>query len=456
MSFCIESWQERLASALCKLEATQAPYLERHWQRNGYPATISFNGQDETPYPSSDVQDLYDAALRSSNPAETDYLKTLRSALDPVRGVLRSHPSIGSALGRMAGNDKFMVEIANGTSLSWLTLLVVGLMERSKELSDKDFETATGELVALLEASRTAKPTAIPNGIGTGYDVLMFFGPKIEKHIEIKPNLLVLPYAELHDWIDPDWIRDFVPEQVDRRDWRQIGAVVRPFKWRPHLHRMNRPGEQEMQIRPSFENDAWSFLELLSVSNQTPIIPFVCINDCIHRAAFLLLGKSRNSGGSQTVGNVGKRHNPFHEPPRLHQNAIEIALSAFELRHKPSFERLAPVRRRLAEALARDGRFLLDDRILDVSQSIELMFEIKGTGIGKKIQSAMCDLLAVDSEHREEVRKATKQFYDVRSAIVHGPSDDYRKRLMQDRGQAFRSGFNLAQQAYFKLLHERT
>ncbi|WP_432450261.1 hypothetical protein [Aliiroseovarius marinus] len=456
MSFCIESWQERLASALYKLEATQAPYLEKHWQCYGYPATTSFNGKDETPYPSSDVQDLYDTALRSSNQAETAYFKALRSALDPVRGILRSHPAIGSALGRVAGNDKFMVEIVNGTSLTWLTLLVVGLMERANELSDNDFETAAGELGVLLEASRTSKTINVPNGMDIGYDVLLFFGPKIERQIQVEPNLLVVPFAELLDWVDPDWIRDFLPEQMDRRDWRQIGAIMRPFHWRPHLHQMNRSGERAMQIKPRFEEEAWSFLELLAVANQTPIIPFVFIDDCIHRTAFLLLGISRNSGGRQTVGNVGKSCDPFREPPKLHQNAIEVALDAFETRRKPSYQQLAPVRRRLAEALARDGRFLLDDRILDVSQSIELMFEIKGTGIGKKIQSAMSDLLAIDSDHSDEVRKATKQFYDVRSAIVHGPSDDYRKRLMRLRGQAFRSGFNLAQQAYFKLIHERT
>lgn len=113
------------------------------------------------------------------------------------------------------------------------------------------------------------------------------------------------------------------------------------------------------------------------------------------------------------------------------------------------------MRRRLAESRARDGRFLLDDRILDVSQSIELMCEIKGTGIGKKIQSAMIEMLAFDDEHGVAIRKAIKQFYDVRSAIVHGPSDEHRKRLMRERKRVFRSGFNLAQQAYFKLLLEK-
>ena len=66
----------------------------------------------------------------------------------------------------------------------------------------------------------------------------------------------------------------------------------------------------------------------------------------------------------------------------------------------------------------------------------------------------LADLLASDEEHNAAIPKAAKKFYDVRSAIVHGPSDDHRRRLMQERRQAFRIGFNLAQQAYYKLIFE--
>jgi hypothetical protein len=130
--------------------------------------------------------------------------------------------------------------------------------------------------------------------------------------------------------------------------------------------------------------------------------------------AFQLLGKLRTRGGMYRAGFVGRKHDPFRNPPKLHRNAIQQALSAFAVRDDPDFIRLAMVRRRLAGSLARDGRFLLDDRILDVSQSIELMCEIKGSGIGKKIQSSMAGLLAADEEHGIAIRKAIKQFYDVR------------------------------------------
>lgn len=455
MTFNTESWRERLVKTLRFLEATQRPYLERHWQTNGYPTKVSYNGQDETPYPSSDLLNLYDSALIASRKEEAAYFAKLRIAFDPVRGVLRSHPALGRALGHIAGNDKFMVETANGASMTWLSMLIVGLMKHSNEMAKQGFEVAVAELSALLDASMRSSAVDIPNDLDLGYDLILFFGPQLEKRIEIQPDLIAMPFSELRDWVDADWIRDFVPEHVDRRDLRQIGAIVCPFRWQTRLRRINQSDGGAMRTRSSFEGDALSFLELLAISNQTPTIPFVLINDCIHRVAMELLGKIWTSGGTYPIGFVGRKHNPFRNPPKLHKAAIQQALSAFDARDTATYGRLTLVRRRLAEALARDGRFLLDDRILDVSQSIELMCEIKGTGIGKKIQSSMASLLASDEEHDAAIRKAIKHFYDVRSAIVHGPSDSHRQGLMRDREPVFRSGFNLAQQAYFKLLLEK-
>ncbi len=454
MNFCIKSWRHRLAEALQLLNEVQHPFLDAYWRRQGYPTIVTFKDRDETPYPRDDMLQLYDSSLQATRNQEVEYYGKLRAALDPVRGVLRSHPALGRALGHMAGNDKFMVEVANGASLTWLSLLVVGLMQRASEFSKQSFENAAEELGALLDASMTSSRVEIPRDLDLGYDVLLFSGPKIDKPIELNADLTVVPFASLEAWIEPSWIRDYLPEHVDRRDWRQIGAVVRPFRWRPRMQRMNKPSNRMMPLRPSFEEEAFSFLELLAVSNQTSIIPFAVVNDCLHQSAFLLLGKTRNPGSKQHVGFVDWRHNPFRKPPELHENAIRQAVSAFECRESPTFKRLELVRRRLSEALARSGRFSPDDRILDVSQSIELMLEIRANNVGKKFVSELADLLSSDEGHNAAIRKAAKKFYDVRSAIVHGPSDDYRRRLMQDRVQAFRSGFNLAQQAYFKLIFE--
>ena len=80
------------------------------------------------------------------------------------------------------------------------------------------------------------------------------------------------------------------------------------------------------------------------------------------------------------------------------------------------------------------------------------MFRPKGGRISQKLQDGMAELLGVDETHQDEIRAAIKKVYDVRSAIVHGATDARRKRNLEDRQSAFISGFNLTQQALFKML----
>ncbi|WP_162932909.1 HEPN domain-containing protein [Roseovarius sp. EL26] len=452
MTYSLDTWCDRLGTALSQLAKVQVPFLEAYWQVNSHPTRVSFNGVDETPFPKDDVADLYDLARLASRSAESKYYKPLREALDPVRGILRSHPSLARALGNRIGNDEFHVRILNGTSLTWLTQIVAGLMECAHDHGDRGFRKAANELGAILELSSTTLDVDVPNGLDVGYDLLLFHGPEIHNEFEIQEGLIVKPAAMLSDYLERHWIRDFVPREMDRRDWRQIGAVLRPFHWRPVFRNKADYREERASWPLRFEDDALTFLEILSVANQTPILPFTLMHGCVHRSAHGLLGLSHCQGGSQPIRQVGRRHDPFREPPQLQNSSVDLAKQAYNNRSDEEFERLAPVIHRLTEALARSGRFGANDRILDISQSLELMFRPKGGRISQQLQNGMAELLGVDEAHKDDIRAAIKQFYDVRSAIVHGATDARRKRNLEDRQSAFISGLNLTQQALFKML----
>ena len=228
--------------------------------------------------------------------------------------------------------------------------------------------------------------------------------------------------------------------------------MVRPFRWRPAFRRKTEHLEDWPSWPPSFGEDALTFLELLSIANQTPILPFILIRGCLHRSAHGLLGLAHSRGGSHPIRQVGRRYDPFQAPPRLQHSSINLAKQAYSTRGDEEFERFAPIIHRLSEALERSGRFGASDRILDISQSLELMFRPKGGRISQKLQDGMAELLGVDETHQDEIRAAIKKVYDVRSAIVHGATDARRKRNLEDRQSAFISGFNLTQQALFKML----
>ena len=83
------------------------------------------------------------------------------------------------------------------------------------------------------------------------------------------------------------------------------------------------------------------------------------------------------------------------------------------------YEKLAPVVARLAEALARDGRFAAEDKILDVAIALERMYELGGGEISHKMRTQSSWFLGRDAEDRVRVMESVAEFYRVRSEIVH-------------------------------------
>lgn len=452
MTYTSEGWCERLGHALSQLVSIQEPFLEAYWRANSYPPQVSFNGVDETPFPKQDIVELLDSARKASRPAEEKFYGPLREALASVEVILRSHSSLKKALGSSIEKDAFHIVILSGTSFTWLTRIVAGLLERAHGHGTGGFFKASLELKALLDLSSGGSAIAVPNDLNLGYDILLFHGPEIREEFELQEGLIVKPASALLEYLDRQRLQEYVPDEMKRRDWRQIGAVVRPFHWRPAIRSPSDYRAEHPCWPPRFEDDALAFLGLLSIANQTPIIPFMLTHGCVHRSAHGLLGLAHNQGGSQPILQVGRRHDPFRAPPTLQNSSVELARQAHRRRENDEYKRLEPAIVRLSEALARIGRFTANDRILDVSQSLELMFRPKGRGTSRQLQDGMADLLGVDEGHKNEIRSAIKQFYDVRSAIVHGAIEARHKRKLESRRSSFKSGFNLAQQALFKML----
>ncbi len=107
---------------------------------------------------------------------------------------------------------------------------------------------------------------------------------------------------------------------------------------------------------------------------------------------------------------------------------------------------------RLAEALSREGRFADEDSILDVAVALERLFKPSQGRISEKLQKAVVDCLGAKGEDAERIRLQVKHFYDVRSAIVHGPKDEKKERLLRDKPKGFQNGFETARRSLFKIL----
>ena len=163
-----------------------------------------------------------------------------------------------------------------------------------------------------------------------------------------------------------------------------------------------------------------------------------------------LLGVEHHHGGSHR-GQSAQRFDGFDKWPELLQRR---SLK----RGKPSRTARASGTAgwlrlwvRLAEALARDGPFMSEDRILDVAISLERMYELDQGKISIELRERAASFLATSTEGRGRVKRDVKQFYNVRSGIVHNRQPP---PSAATRADAFTKGFEVARRSVVKLLRE--
>ena len=443
------NWIERLARALQGLSQAHGPFLRDYWRHNPRNRFV-VNGRDETPFPLDDLKTIYIFARHPWMVGEHDYYAPLRAVMDPVLSLLRSHSTLWRAVGPLIDNDEFWISIRGHGGLTCLTNLIAGLMARADELPGDGFNAAARELHAFLDSADGVDTYAVQGDLNIGYDALVFHGLRLEEEIDIGCGLSMLPFERARDFVDEGVLKDMAPDVVRFRDWSAVGAVVRPFRWRPVLRRQGDLRDAETEPPGPFAQDAMEFLELLAVSHRVPIVCLAVVWECLNRSACRLLGQEHNHGGVQ-FGRPVHRFDSFATLPGLRTEALGEARTAYEERKGQRYRKLSPVVAQLAEALARDGRFAAEDRILDVATGLERMYGLGGGEISHKMRTRASWFLGRESQDRVRVMKSIRDFYGVRSEIVHQGNQ---KGSAERHRKAFDTGFDIAARTLFKLLKD--
>ena len=165
--FTAGDWVDRLAPALRKLAEAQEPWLQEHY-RQTHRVLAPDAGQNSNPpvFPLGDVQTLYTRACYAKGSSEEKQYAMPLAVLDPVRGILCSHPTLARVVGRIIGRDAFWMQILGSGRSTSLTDLVAGLMARADELPGERFRAAASELNAAAKEARRAV-AASPHGWAT-------------------------------------------------------------------------------------------------------------------------------------------------------------------------------------------------------------------------------------------------------------------------------------------------
>ena len=445
-------WIGRLAGALAALAKEQKPYLQAYWQHN--PRTrIMVDGRDETPFPLDDLRMVYAWARHSGGPIkETHQYAPLRAVLDPTRYALLSHPKLErvAVTGRLIGENDFYMGILNsGTTIS-AGDLIAGLMARAAELSGSGFRGAAGELNAFLSPIGDEEATGVLGNLAEGCDALLFYGLTVTERIYVEDGMAILPFGEVRRFVKQELVKELAPLGARFHGWRSVGAVVRLFRWRPVFRRKVNLNEPTRPPVWPFFTEARTFLDLLAVSHSTPLLPLATMSNCIDRSAASLLGRECHSAEPDQKWPAGD-FGVFADCPALKPAELDEAREAFSNRESVRYQRMVPFVTRLAEALGRDSRFALHDKVVDVVIALEGMYKLPKWKKLSNLQDRVSGFLGTDDADRLRVKERISKIYEARSNIVHSGAGEV-SPFSNDA--AFITGFDFARRSLFKLLRE--
>ncbi|WP_446831655.1 hypothetical protein [Candidatus Foliamicus sp.] len=451
--FDADRWSERLAGALAALARGQEPYLQEYWRT--YPRKRQIvGGRDETLFPLDDLRMVYADARRCGRLDKEAEYAPLCALLDPARYALLSHPKLERivASGRNIGENDFWMQLVNsGVSVS-AGDLIAGLMARAAECSGDGFRAAALELNAFLSPIGHEGAAEVLRDLDEGCDALLFYGLTVRERIEIGNGMAILPYGEVRRFVGREPIEKLAPQGAGFHEWRSVGAVITPFQWRP-VFRLTGNLNEPVRCPPAdFFPDARKFLDLLAVSHEAAVLPIAKIPNCIDSSAARLFGMESDGPGAHKTG-MADRFDGFAECPELNPSAFDEAREAFGNSGSEAYGRLGPFVVRLAEALGRDGRLGMGDKIVDVVIALEGMFDLPKWKKRRKLEARVSGFLGADADDKQKISEAVGNLYNARSDIVHSGSSE---ASSFKNGAAFVTGFTLARRSLFKLLREGT
>lgn len=449
--FDASDWIDRVAAALRALALAQEPYLQAYWQHYPREQTI-VNGRDETPFPLDDVRMVYSEARYSRSFGREAEYAPLRAILDPARYALLAHPKLErvAVAGRIVGENDFWMRLVNSGGSISAGDLIAGLMARAAELSGDGFRAAARELNAFLSPATDGNAAGVLGNLDEGCDVLLFYGLSVSERINLEEAMAILPFGEVRRFLDQELVKELAPPGAGFHGWRSVGAVVRPFRWRPEFRRRGSVNEPMTCPPTQFFPEARTFLDLLAVSHAAPILSLATISNCIDRSAARLLGRERQGPGIYQKW-AANGFDGFAECPVMTPAALYEARDAFEKRQSARYKEMMPFMVRLAEALGRDGRFAMHDKVVDVVIALEGMYELPKWKKLLKLENRVSGFLGTDADDRRKIGESVRNLYEARSDVVHsgsGEGSPFRNSA------AFVTGFDLARRSLFKLLRE--
>lgn len=306
------------------------------------------------------------------------------------------------------------------------------------------------------------------NGELTAHDIVLFYGLKLNHRIDIGDGAYLVPYdvakSEFSLPSQNELAGNFPREFGNRQSRTEPGmALVRELNWSPTVMSADQELKDVLNVKYRFpfgytaagESDS-AFRHNQGYELVRDLLAIASAKNVVSRQHFIKVDRwivdldpnfafGWRSGSSWI--NDWWRNSEIDDEcletfNRLVQGWVDNSANGLRIEH---------VIRRLATASSRTGRSGIEDKIVDTSIALEMLYvDDGGTGeISHKFKTRVARFLGQDKKHRADLWKQAGLVYDARSAIVHG-NEKEKKKL--DSNGVLIAGYELAIASLLKML----
>lgn len=350
------------------------------------------------------------------------------------------------------GNGYYWTDMEIHSHCGTVYTMIIGLMRRAMNLNKTGFSITAAELHELvMPHNDNHRPPAIGN-LSTGFHIGLLAGLSVTETFWVSDTIGLVPIKDMNAFVSERDLAGIWPNIIEVESWESMGLIVEAFRWRPKFRRVEEEYDEGCDGRShrAFSEDAQAFVELLSMFHKVPVTLVNVLPHCIHRAAGWLMGYPPIPR-SYNVGRIIPSPSGQVEPLEVDQQTLRETAVVFRRGCGDNYRNCAPAIARLAEALARTGRYRDDDKILDVAIALEQLYQIGRGEINNKLKTRAACFLRTSKEERMRVLKEVSTLYSIRSKIVHGETGQPSPGAKQT---GFNKGFNIARESIVKILRD--
>ncbi len=429
-AFDAADWIGRLAAALEDVAAQARPAFPFS------PETPHYGPLDEY-WPDTHRQYRDLAARARHDPAAAKIFAEshlwLKSDPAEARAILREHPLLRPGLIGLSKREGIGFILP---TRDWFHVDLKSLVSHLAKRAMKD----SGEQAAqLLHRYLTAGEEAnLP-----AYEITLLHGLKLDRRFDLGSEAYLAPYEDVKATYGlPDepekWLNSASRSPSRSHRLVSTAVLVRSLRWGPGValppddgdfaNKSRRtcapkvkyrfPGDYEIDLANRFPDDSKVLVDLLSISTRSPLIShtsFVRVAKWVEEIDPNFACGFRSSSAYLSDAWPKEHHLCQHDA------ATFAALANRWCTYRGKRDVIDLAIRRLAASFARaGGPFSAEDRILDVSIALEIMYGPIKQNLAYQLASRAKRLLGQGTNKRGWISNRVKSFYEVRSAIVHG------------------------------------